>query len=137
MKNAASSTGEANRAASVSYFDQNSVRLPGNDLGDRRESNAIFITKRQVSKQVCNGKNSTLFQQSSTVRSDAAQVFHRIGEGDTHEGESCKRQALVRRSATHVYIIAHTKNTESKTERGRGCRWSGGNPFFGREGRFT
>src|SRR5215469_17073009 len=110
MKNAATPTGEANRAASVRYFDQNCVRLPWNDLGYRGESDAIFIAKRQVSKQVCHGKNSTLFQQSSTVRSDAAQVFHRIGEGDTHEGESCKQQALVRRSATHVYISSYPKH---------------------------
>ena len=78
VKHPAPPAGEPNCSAGIGYLDQNRVRLPGNDLGDRCESNAIFIPKRQIGQQVPHGENPALFQQCSAMGPNSAEIFHRI-----------------------------------------------------------
>jgi len=45
---------------------------------------------------------------------------------------------FTRQGNSRLYHSSHPKHgIQKQAGRGRGCRWSGGNPFCGREGRFT
>src|SRR5579864_1238512 len=137
VKHAAPPAGEPNCAAGVGYFDQNRVRLPGDNLGNRRKSNAIFIAERQINQQISHSENSAFFQECSAMRSHSAQVFHRVGECDGHKKVGREIMHRARRRNFTFIPLPMLKNGVPKARGGGGCRWSGGNPLCGRERRLT
>ena len=83
---------EAHRAAPASYLHENGVNLTWNNLGNGRETNAIFVTEGKVTEQVADGQDPALFKNRGSMRADAAQIFYRVVESDRHLGLAARRR---------------------------------------------
>ena len=74
----------ANGSTLCGYLSTDRVDLPGHELGDFREVNAVFVAKREITEQIANGRESALFKQFRAPRTHPAQKFHRIAQLDGH-----------------------------------------------------
>ena len=57
---------------------------PGMIFGDLREADAVLVAERQIAEQVADGRDAALFEHRGALRADAAQILHRIVQGDGH-----------------------------------------------------
>lgn len=68
------------RASDAGDFRKYRVKLPGNNLLDRRETDAVFVAEGKITQQIAGGQDSPRFENGSAMRSHTAQIFHRVVE---------------------------------------------------------
>ena len=71
--------------ASIGDFSLQGVGAAGLDFAQRREMNAIFVTKREIAEQILDGADAALGQQLGALRAYAFQVHH-VGCGRQRHG---------------------------------------------------
>src|ERR1700678_2587409 len=75
---------EAYRTTACGLLRVDRLHLSGNNFCDGREPNAVFVAEGKIAQQIAYSEYSPCFQNSGAMRSDSAQILHRIVESHRH-----------------------------------------------------
>src|SRR5579863_56598 len=89
VKHGVAAAGEADEAAAFD-FGLDGGGLAGDEFGDAREVDAVFVAKRQIGKEMADGGDAALGEQSGALGLQALQVGDWRIEGQIHDDLLCR-----------------------------------------------